>query len=527
MPAGGVMLVLHAHLPYVRHPDFPEYGEESWLFEAMTGSYLPLLQMFGRLDDRRGLAAISLSPTLLEMFRDEHLAGKYDRYLDKVMSLAERKLQSLKLSDPDRTAALECQVVRLQDIKQYWTVTLSRNLVAAFVGLARSGVVELFTTAATHAYFPVHARDLRNVRRQIDVGLRAFRRVTGLESRGFWLPECGYFGQLDELLADSGVDFFFVDSHMIENASPRPTRGTSAPVVTPSGVAAFGRDEATSRQVWSAREGYPADPDYRDFHSDMGFQLEGDDLSAYLWGGVGRGMSGLKLDRVTGIGVAKGSYAREAALRKAKLHAGDFVRGLAGRLPVSVDRDSVIVAMYDAELFGHWWYEGPEFLEAVFRVSETAGVRFVTPSEYLAGNPVLECCEPAGGSWGAGGYSAMWINPSNDWIYPELWAAQDRLSAMADHSRVDNPVMRDALNQCAREVMLAEASDWPFMLTNNVCVGYAEKRVRSHLERFHVIANGIESGHVELPFVEDCRWRNPIFDPLDGLLGPREARRWV
>jgi len=503
------MLVLHAHLPYVRHPELPECREESWLFQAAIDCYVPLVFTFRKLLDENipVRVALSLSPTLLEMWADPLLGERFRTYLERQRSLGERLRH--RYEDSPFAAAVAHQCECLGAVTRFFGNRSLESLLPAFLELEHRGALELFTTSATHAFLPAFAACPGALKRQIEVGLRVFERHTGHRSRGFWIPECGYFEGLDLLLAELGIEWTFVDAHSLKNASsPVVIEGNGA-AVCPSGVVVFGRDEATARQVWSAEEGFPAAPVYRDYHRDAGYELPEAEVAPFLWGGIGPGMTGFKLHRITGHGTERDPYDPVRAADRTQKQAEDFAAALRDR--------GLVTALYDAELFGHWWHEGPLWLEAVVRKLSVAGIRAVSPGDWLREPGPLPVLEPDGGSWGEGGYGAMWLNPSNDWILPEVLAAERRLESL---DCPPGPEFRRALAQAVRELMLAGASDWPFMLTNGTCTVYAEQRVRGHLGNFYGLLSQISAGVLTPGYLDRLEHQNPLYSAGEVLARP-------
>ena len=285
----------------------------------------------------------------------------------------------------------------------------------------------------------VPSRVRRRLRPSADtLGARCYQHHLGRRPAGMWLPECGFVPGIDRVLADEGVNYFLVDSHALELADPPPVFGTYAPVVCPSGVFAFARDPESSAQVWSAEAGYPGDPRYREFYRDIGHDLDSASIARFLLpGGVRRNL-GLKYHRVTGRDVPlheKKPYHRAWALEAANEHAEHFVHARARRIHevwTKTGRAPVIVAPYDAELFGHWWFEGPEFLDLVVRKSCTqSAYRLSTPSDVLDSGLEFQVAMPAASSWGAYGYSQTWLNSDNEWIWPHLHHATREMSRIA------------------------------------------------------------------------------------------------
>lgn len=522
MPGSSrLMLVLHAHLPFVRHPEFDAFLEENWLFEAITESYLPLLRMLRRLDAAEipGALCLTLTPTLCAMLSDPVLLERYRRRLEGLCDLAGKEVvRTRQHAGEFHDAALHYQQ-RFEDMRRFFLEELSRDIPGAFRELAHKGRIEIFGCAATHALLPL-LEGRHSVEAQILVGIESHLRFFGVRPKGFWIPECAYSPQVDELLAAHGVHYVVTDAHAVLHGVPRPRFGVYAPVRTPSGTVAFPRDPESSRQVWSAECGYPGDPLYREFYRDLGWDAPLEYVENYLVAHDLRHDLGLKYHRITGgVDLAgKASYAPQAALQKAQEHAGHFVQARlahAAEIRQRVGRDPLFVAPYDAELFGHWWYEGPDFLEYVFREAAARGLELVTPATYLPVAPELQPQTPCVSSWGFNGYFENWLNGSNDWIYPPLHEAGVEMARLAKEHRHADGLMRRALNQAARELLLAQSSDWAFILSTNTMADYARRRVTGHLEHFQALGRMIAAGEVDTEYLQRLESRNNIFPDLD------------
>src|SRR5207237_1247979 len=200
-----------------------------------------------------------------------------------------------------------------------------KNLLDAFHRLQTLGYLEIITSAATHAYLPLLSVNESGVRAQIKVGVEHYRQTFGQGPKGFWLPECGYFPGLDAFLDEAGIRFTILETHGITRAEDRPRYGIHAPIYCPSGVAAFGRDPDSSRQVWSATDGYPGDYDYREFYRDIAYDLELDYIKPYIHPDGIRVDTGIKYYRITGKGDHKEPYVPAWAERKAEIHAEHFL----------------------------------------------------------------------------------------------------------------------------------------------------------------------------------------------------------
>lgn len=517
---GYLSIVLHAHLPFVRHPEHGKFLEESWLFEGMTETYLPLIQVLeGWLRD--GLEArltLSLSPTLCAMLRDPLLCERYARHLDGLVDLAEKEIHRTHWDRAFRDLAWMYHN-KFEQARDTWR-RHNGDLTQAFKLLQDAGVLEIVTTAATHGLLPLLNNHPPSVRAQILTARDHYRGCFGRDPRGIWLPECAYSAGVEAFLLEAGIRWFILDTHGLLHATPRPRYSTFAPIYTPVGVAAFGRDLDSSRQVWSKHEGYPGDPRYRDFYRDIGFDLDFDYVKPHLPSPDNRGFTGLKYYRITGTG-EKQIYQRDHALAAASEHARHFleermnqVRKLEGIL----DRPPIIIAPYDAELFGHWWYEGPEFLDFLVRklCQEQKGrLSLLTPGEYLRRHPTNQIATPGASSWGEEGYWRVWLNESNEWIYPHLQVAQERMTELARHFPHVNGLTARALKQAGRELLLAQASDWPFILRANTSPEYARRRVKDHLLRFIALHEQLTATSVNEAWLGEVESRDNLFPEVD------------
>jgi 1,4-alpha-glucan branching enzyme len=347
----------------------------------------------------------------------------------------------------------------------------------------------------------------------------------GRHPHGIWLPECGYAPGIDRYLAAENIRFFFVDSHALANAVPRPRRGVYAPIYTPSGVAAFARDPESSMQVWSAEHGYPGDPVYREFYRDIGWDLDYDYVKPYLQATGDRKNVGIKYYRITGnvaLG-AKEPYQPEAARAKADEHAGNFLFNRIKQIEFLCNAfgesgpPPIIISPYDAELYGHWWYEGPIFLDRLIRraARDQDVLRLQSPVDYLSEHPEQQLAQPPLSSWGAGGYAAVWLDESNDWIYRYLHKAAERMIELARIHPDASGVTRRALNQAARELLLAQSSDWAFIIKTGTMVDYAVRRTREHLLRFMKLYDQLKTNAVDEPWLSTVESRDNLFSAID------------
>ena len=233
MRHGCLSFILHAHLPFVRHPEHPEFLEEDWLFEAITETYLPLLDVFDRLagEGMPFRIAMSLTPTLGHMLSDGLLRTRYERHLERLLVIAKSETHRLR-GQPSEQQVARFYVLRLLRIRQWWFERWNRDLVSAFRSLQERGHLEMIACAATHGYLPLMLR-AESVRAQIGLGIGAHRDMFGCDPRGIWLPECAWKQSAGRLLADAGIRWCVLDSHGILLGNPRPRRSLSGAHIHP------------------------------------------------------------------------------------------------------------------------------------------------------------------------------------------------------------------------------------------------------------------------------------------------------
>ena len=518
MASGELALVLHAHLPYVRSSS-PGSLEEDWYFQALQECYLPLLAVLEAAAADRAQAprlTLGLSPTLLSLLNDSALNARFAPWLSL-------RLELLQHAAPEQqAAALGLQEV-LQATLDQWR-GCAGQLIPRFRRLQQLGVLDLISCGATHGYLPLLRHTPEAVRAQLLTAVREHERLLGERPMGIWLPECAYYEGLDQQLLAAGLRYSILDGHGLLHALPRPRYGVYAPICSPAGVAFFGRDSTSTLPVWSARDGYPGHGDYREFHRDLGWDLPEEQLAA---SGIGsRRPLGLKLHRVTAQGASldqKLPYDPAAAAARAVSDAAHYLQGRAAeleRLGSMMDRPALLVAPFDAELFGHWWFEGPAFLAELFRQGPAHGVRFTNLRSVLAEDQALQVCRPSPSSWGQGGYHDYWLNDSNAWVVIE-WQRASAAMVRRVNRGVGSSWQRQLLTQAGRELLLAQSSDWSFILRAGTTTDLAKERIERHLDRFWRLMDAINNN---TPLPEG--WFEAI-EREDGLFPLLNAADWV
>jgi len=506
---GKLALVLHAHLPYVRSAQEGSL-EEDWYFQALLECYLPLLKTLEKASNDKNQSpkiTISLSPTLLALLQDQELNDRFPKWLEIRKDLLINSPKNLR-------KAADCLSVNIKKQFEYWD-SFKGDLITRFSHLQNSNVVDLLTCAATHGYLPLLRENPETVRGQLKTAVREHLRVFGSAPGGIWLPECAYYEGLDELMRECNLRYSILDGHGILHSKPRPRYGVYAPICTKNGVAFFGRDSDSTLPVWSSKEGYPGDGVYREFHKDLGWDFSIKSLQKI---GLNEPRPlGLKLHRITSQEKnleEKVEYEPELASDRVKEHAKHYLVGRKKQLQV-IDKEQgfspLLVAPFDAELFGHWWYEGPSFIAELFIQAHQENIEFTTLKEFLQNEPKLQLCEPCPSSWGQGGFHKYWLNESNSWIIPELSKAGKTMIELCSNG-VEKDSDLKIIQQAARELLLSQSSDWSFIIRAGTTTKLAKERINRHLDRFWRLARIIKrEEEVSLSFLSEVEFEDCIF----------------
>jgi len=592
-PAGYLTLTLHAHLPYVIHHGTWPHGIE-WLHEAAAETYLPLLRLLANLErDEIALHCnLNLSPILLEQLAHPVFRAEFPNYLRRKI-MAAREDEAFFLQSGEQIYA---ETARFW--QRFYTqahndfLTLDRDIAKAFLRFHSAGLITLLASAATHAYLPLLGTD-ESVRGQVRTGVATYIRHMGSAPTGLWSPECGsrpagswsfpvapagsdpagsgsfYRVATDQVFAESGIRFFFVDTHLVEDGlllpAPTPeldsdeavdprqgkkaaaTKSTSRKPVTPihavqdtSGdqpslyhpyfvagstaarsICVFPRDPSTGIQVWSGETGYPGDPNYLDFQKK-------------------RFPGGHRYWRVTGphIGLdEKQPYHPEHAAERVREHARHFVSLVRQTLESQADSaaPAILCAPFDADLFGHWWYEGPCWLEAVARelhrqsVNHPAqSIELISAARYLELYPPVASIAMQEGSWGTAGNHQVWLNSETSWTYTQIYEAElvTRQLATAGHWR-SSPLANRILKQLCRELLLLESSDWQSLITTAAARDYAERRFITHHEQFQELTFLYRISETHDTLTPDEEERLSAIERRDSIFPDIDPHLWV
>lgn len=517
---GYFSMILHAHLPYVRHPEYKEFLEEDWLYEAISETYIPLLNMFENLtkDNIPWHITITMSGTLSNMLNDDLLKSRYEMSLNKSLEFCQLEVARLEgQEDLLKTAKFNLNFFRRA--KETF-LKYNGELIKAFKKFQDKGHLEIIPVTATHAILPFMKDFPEAINAQILMAKEDYKKNFGKEPKGIWLAECAYYPGQDKYLEKNDLKYFIVDAHGIMHSNPKPVYGIYAPVYTPNGVAAFARDLESSEQVWSSEIGYPGDGVYREFHKDAGYELDYDYVKPFLHNDGVRRNIGIKYYSITDKkSENKAVYDPQKAYDKAKEHAFDFVCNRSKQLgflkSLMRTRDPIVVSPYDAELYGHWWFEGPIFLEWVFRYMKDSDFESIVPSRYLEKYKTNQIVDVNLSSWGANGYYDVWLDPKNDYVYRHIHKAAQKMIELANGRNPENELEKRALNQAARELLMAQTSCWEFIMYTETMVGYAKKKISDHVNRLFKIYEDFRGRTLEEDWLKEIESRDNIFPALD------------
>ena len=526
-----VNLILHAHSPYVRHLEYPRFLEENWLFESLNESYIPLLRMLMELADA-GVAyklSICFSPTLCTMLTDVPLQERFVDYMTSRIELGGKEVVRCAEEQPEYLEMAQRYLDSYKANLEYYE-SWGRNILTGFKQLSERGYVEIMATAATHCYFPLYKNYPTAIRAQIEIGIKSHIRFFHSAPRGFWLPECGYYPGLETELEKYGIRWCQIPAHSVITARNRIESAGYQPIqLYDSAICGFPRDWNMTNLVWSDTTGYPCDPDYREFYRDIGYDLDMDYIRPYVHEPDVRVFTGYKYMAITGRDEDKKPYDPQTAIRKIGLHAENFLYHLRRKaLSLSAEMQSapVMNLCFDVELFGHRWFEGIAFLKKVLtNGAKDDSLVFTTPFQILSRSEGFERAELNECSWGRGGYSDSWLDGENNWVYRHTHKAIERMEELALRFPNQKSLKNRFLNQAAREVLLAMASDWPYILHDKTSVTYADRRLRNHLGSFNVVYSNMCKNSVHTEWLVKAERRNAIFPEMDyNLFNPTAGK---
>ncbi|MGA1865172.1 MAG: 1,4-alpha-glucan branching protein domain-containing protein [bacterium] len=527
---GSFCLILHSHIPYVFNHGL--MGEE-WLFEAAAETYIPLLNIFNRLV-REGIKpkiTINISPVLAEQLHMSYFNERFKEYCKKKIEYAIKDAESFKNNSHMEWLATLWRKFYYRTERAF-VEDYEEDLIGAFKKLHDMGAIEVITCGATHAYFPALLRD-QSIQAQVKMANKSCHELFGSLPAGFWLPECGYRPSgnwdpilshyrhtvhynhrqgIEEILSQNDIKFFVIDQIQLQRGwsneielNPLETfwiKNGSNP------VSVFVRESKISEQIWNHQIGYPGDPSYLEFHKK---HFPGQHRYWRI------------TDRTLDMDYKTLYYPQEVKRERIPQHAGHYKWLIKKSLMdhfKDTGRASLIVTAFDSELFGHWWFEGPTWLYQLLKwINSDPEINLSTCSEYMARQSPQNLIHLPESSWGKGYDSSTWINRDVEWVWERLYWAELEMGYLAnDLSHREDEPLKSILTQAVRELLIVQASDWEFMITNWSTKDYAERRVVEHHSDFkrlvkmawsYAMGNGISKDDEK--FLKECKIRDPIF----------------
>lgn len=565
MVNGNYVLILHTHLPWVLHHGKWPHGVD-WLSEAASECYIPLLNVFNDLLDQGILPKVTLdiSPVLCEQLEHPDFADIFVHYCDEKILGAEKDEKDFTdwHYHPHHIYLTRYWRDWYDKIKNNFIHKYKRSIINGFKVLQDEGAIEVMTCGATHGYLPLLGYE-ESINLQIQAAVENYKKYFKLEPRGIWLPECAYRPSYDwksylpifpfhiprlrpgieQFLSKYNIQYFVTDQNLLERSSaigvflegnkdkfihvdspwfqPYPHNFDQSPLniynisssekVEYGTAAAFTRHAGISMQVWSGEVGYPGEPDYLDFHKKhLGSMLR-------YWR-----VTDNKADMMY-----KTLYHPDWISKKIDLQSNHFIHHIENTVNFYKDqtgRHATLCTPFDTELFGHWWFEGPEFIKALIRgLNFSPWVNSATASEQMLLIKPWEVISIPEGSWGVNNNHDVWSNSDNNWTWEANYNDENKFKSIMEKVRsrpIDNSIRR-IMTQSLRELMLLQSSDWQFLIYTKSARDYAEQRFSYHHSDFNQICDlaekYLDSGALDdnqWSYLEETEKRNSVFPEL-------------
>jgi 1,4-alpha-glucan branching enzyme len=529
----AISLIFEAHLPFVREyrkdDDLSQAGEEDRFLQFVSETLIPLLEVLHKLenDNIPFRLAIAVSPILCHMLNDEHLQKKYLHYIDKQIEFGRQELERTAGNDV-LNKLVKNYYNKIVDRRIAYTERYDKNLLKAIDYFRRKGKIEILASCATHAFLPFISHNHESLQAQMEVPIQAYRRHFGGTPQGFWLPSLGWTPELESFLTAYNYTFTILDTHGLLFGNPTPEKGCFYPIKTPAGTFILGRDRYAIREIRKIA----ADELYRNNDRDAGYELPVEIISPFLstegerhrtgynyWSNMANGKtnSQAEIENESGINI----YNPQAASKRVIEHAKTFLENTTARLEDAskyMNEAPISISAHNAANFGSYWYEGPQFIEALFKAAaQYNDLKFICPSEYIYRQDIssFQVVSPEFSSSGVNGYAETWLDVSNDWIYRHLSRAMERMTELAERFPDDTGLKERALNQAAREILLAQSSDWPTLLHRQESKEYAHKKAENALRNFTTIYEALGSNYISTEWLTTLERKHNIFPNIN------------
>ncbi|MDR1374894.1 MAG: DUF1957 domain-containing protein [Treponema sp.] len=502
--------------------------EEVRFFESLSETYLPLLEMLERLERDRVpfRLGIAVSPILCHHLKDKELLDRYVAYIDKQIEFGEKEVRRHQDQGPLKKLA-QYYYDKAIERRFAFTERYEGNILRVLDGFQHRGKIELLASAATHAFLPFFVSYPEALQAQIEVALSSYHRCFGKFPQGFFLSDLGWSGELEKSLRAYNLGYTIVEAHGLLYGDPPAEKGSFYPVRTPHGVFVLGREYHGGEELRELSQKAP----YRDNRKDSGYDLPAHSITAFLGPGGARQPTGYKYwtqgdgtegPASGGYGTAPGTvYDPAAAAARADQDAGIFLGRRLSRLRSAaalMEEPPLSLCVFKAGDLGRSWYEGFTFLEHLFRQgAEQDDLRFMTPAQYLykQDSAHFQTSVPGFSSQGINGYGETWLDVDNDWMYRHVFRALERMIELAERFPDDSGLKERALNQAAREILLAQSSDWPGMLYRQESSDLARSGIEDALRNFTTIYEALGSNYISTEWLTNLERRHNIFPHLN------------
>jgi 1,4-alpha-glucan branching enzyme len=506
--------VFNAHHPFVSGME--NSAEEQQFFEHIHESYLPLLELFDRLEDDHVpfRLALVLSPLLCHLLHDEQVLARYLNYVDRRICFGETELRRTGGNQQERLVRFYLE--RLRERRSFFTGRCGRDLLSVFNQYQKKGRVEILGSAATGVFLPFYCEIPEAMQAQFEVALASHRGFFEKNPQGFWLPELGWSPELDEYLRAYNISYTIVNPHALFAGTPQAVNGNFSPVKTPRGTLILGRDFNVYRDLWDEERGLVNDPAFLDVRRDVGYELPPEALYVCLGSGGGRIATGFGYWTRDG-----GLYDPALAAARAADAARIFLerrRAQLGEAKELVGGQCISVNACNAGEFGYHWREGPLFLEALFReAARSKDLQCMNPVEYLYSQDTAgyQTMTPEFSSWGVNGYAEAWLDASNDWMYRHIFRALDRMIELADRFPENSGLKERTLNQAAREILLVQETYWPKLMSQGENARHARSQIEGSLRNFTTIYESLGSNYISTEWLTQLEKRNNVFPGIN------------
>ena len=438
-----INLVLHAHIPYVLETEV-----EYWLHEVVLHSYLPFLKMLESHKDNNICISVNLSPILLVQLSSKYFKDKFLKYLDM-----RKKILSTNLNDDDKNLILKKDLQKVLELEIFYK-NWDSDIIKIFQHYSKTGVLNILTSAITHAFLP----SLVSFPHVLDLQIKLGKQISELfftDIKGFWSPECAVFPELSQHLSQYGLKYVFAD----------PTASSTHSDFSHHDVNYICRDYLCTAKIWDAFIGYPGNVVYREFHKDL--KDENREIQIIL--GENRiPLSGVSIYAITDKRtLVKSLYEHDKVKAQLQLDAKDFIKTLN---ETHKTKDSVSI-FFDMELFGHWWKEGVDFLDTLIEQLQDTNIQI---TDDFLDIPLPEQ-EPLISTWGTNYNAESWINPKTTKVWSKLIPSLYELEMLLKH---DQEISKDKIYY----TLLAQASDWTFLITKDTFKEYSERLIIESLK---------------------------------------------